>query len=63
MCLSTIYIDFKGQQKEVMRSVAQMKAKNDGFLLIGLIGEEKFVQGRITCIDFFHEHSVVLEKK
>lgn len=63
MCLSTIYIDFKGRQKEVMGDVAQVKAKNDGFVLIDLVGEERFVQGRIKCIDFVDEHSIVLENR
>ena len=61
MCLSNVfYIDSDGQQQEVMRDVAQMKAHNNGFLLIGLLGEQKFVQGEVRTIDFVDEHSVVL---
>jgi len=61
MCLSNVfYIDSNGQQQEVMRDVAQMEAHNNGFLLTGLLGEQKFVQGEVRTIDFVDEHSVVL---
>ena len=61
MCLSNVfYIDSNGQQQEVMRDVAQMEAQNNGFLLTGLLGEQKFVQGGVRTIDFVDKHSVVL---
>jgi len=61
MCLSNVfYIDSSGQQQEVMRDVAQMEAHNSGFLLTGLLGEQKFVQGEVRTIDFVDKHSVVL---
>jgi len=62
MCLSTVYINSGERQKVVMQDVAQMKANSDGFLLIGLLGEEKFVKGQIKSVDFVDKHSVVLEK-
>jgi len=62
MCLSNVfYVDWDGQQQEVMRDVAQMEAHNNGFLLIGLLGEQKFVQGEVKSVDFVDKHSVVLE--
>jgi len=61
MCLSKVfYVDLNGQQQEVMRDVAQMEAHNDGFLLTGLLGEQKFVRGKVRTIDFVDKHSVVL---
>jgi len=61
MCLSSVfYIDSNGQQQEVMRDVAQMEAHNNGFMLTGLLGEQKFVQGEVRTIDFVDKHSVVL---
>jgi predicted RNA-binding protein len=61
MCLSNVfYIDSTGQQQEVMRDVAQMEAHNNGFLLIGLLGEQKLIQGEVRTIDFVDKHSVVL---
>ena len=61
MCLSNVfYIDLDGQQQEVMRDVARMEAHNNGYLLTGLLGEQKFVQGGVRTIDFVDKHSVVL---
>ena len=61
MCLSNVfYVDSNGQQQEVMRDVAQMEAHNNGFLLTGLLGEQKFVQGDVRTIDFIDKHSVVI---
>jgi predicted RNA-binding protein len=61
MCLSKVfYVDFNGQQQEVMRDVAQMEAHNNGFLLTGLLGEQKFIRGDVRTIDFVDKHSVVL---
>jgi len=61
MCLSNVfYVDLDGEQQEVMRDVAQMEAHNSGFLLTGLLGEQKFVQGDVRTIDFVDKHSVVL---
>jgi len=61
MCLSNVfYVDSNGQQREIMRDVAQMQARNNGFLLVGLLGEQKFVQGKVRTIDFVDKHSVVL---
>jgi len=61
MCLSNVfYVDSNGQQQEVMQDVAGMEAHNNGFLLTGLLGEQKFVQGEVKTIDFVYKHSVVL---
>ena len=61
MCLSNVfYIDSDGKQEEVMRDVAEMEAHDNGFLLTGLLGEQKFVQGDVRTIDFVDKHSVVL---
>jgi predicted RNA-binding protein len=61
MCLSNVfYVDSNGQQQEVMRDVAQMEAQGDGFLLMGLLGEQKFVHGEVRRIDFVDKHLVVL---
>ena len=62
MCLSNVYIDSDGERKEVMRDVAKMEAEDDGFVLIGLLGEQKFIQGKVSRLDFVDTHSVVLKK-
>jgi len=61
MCLSNVfYVDSNGQQQEVMQDVARMETHNNGYLLTGLLGEQKFVQGDVKTIDFVYKHSVVL---
>ncbi len=61
MCLSTVYLDSEGQREEVMSQVVYIEAKNNGFLLISLLGDKKHVQGKIQTIDFVDAHSVVIE--
>lgn len=63
MCLSTVYIETKGQRQKVMQDVAKMELSNEGYLLSGLLGDQKWVDGRIKKIDFIDDHSVILEKE
>jgi len=62
MCIATVYVETGAQREEVMRDVILVQAENSGFLLITLLGEEKFLEGRLKSIDFLKEHSVVFEK-
>ena len=61
MCIATVYIDTDGELKEVMRDVIRIEAENSRFRLINLIGEEKSVDGKLKHIDFWQDHSVVIE--
>ncbi|MEJ2221386.1 MAG: CooT family nickel-binding protein [Desulfobacterales bacterium] len=61
MCLSTVYIQTKGQRQKVMQDVAKMESIEEGYVLIGLLGDQKMVDGRIKKIDFVVDHSVILE--
>ena len=63
MCLSTVYIQSGDQRIKVMQDVAQMEYNQEGYLLIGLLGDQKFVKGRIKSLDFVDDHTVVLEKE
>ena len=63
MCLSTVYIDSGTGREEVMRDVAEMEAEGEGFNLFNLIGEKRFVKGRIIRVDFIDEHTVVMDKE
>jgi len=63
MCIATIYFDDGRQRDEVMRDVVQLEAEKDGFLLVSLLGEEKFIKGRLKSIDFLREHSVIIQKE
>lgn len=63
MCIATIYLDDGKQREEVMRDVVQLEAEKDGFLLVTLLGEEKFIKGRLKSIDFLREHSVIIQRE
>jgi len=63
MCLSTVYIQSKDRRIKVMQDVAQMEYNQEGYLLIGLLGDQKFVKGTIKSVDFVDDHTVVLEKE
>jgi predicted RNA-binding protein len=62
MCLSTVYIQSKDRRIKVMQDVAQMESNQEGYFLIGLLVDQKFVKGRIISVDFVDDHTVVLEK-
>ena len=62
MCLSTVYIQSNDRRIKVMEDVAQLESNQDGYLLIGLLGDQEFVKGRIKSVDFVDDHSIVLEK-
>ena len=61
MCLSTVYIQSKDRRIKVMQDVAQMESNQEGYLLIGLLGDQKLVKGVIRKIDFVDDHLVILE--
>jgi len=61
MCLTTVYLEKDNQKEMIMEEVAEVEAEEDGFRLISLMGEEKFLQGRVKRIDFMTGHSLVIE--
>lgn len=63
MCLSTVYIQSQGRRVKVMQDVAQMESNNDGYLLIGLLGDQRLVKGVVRKIDFVDDHLVILEEE
>lgn len=62
MCIATVYVEAGNRRKEVMRDVVQVEAERDGFLLFSLLGEQKYLKGKLKSIDFLREHSVVIEE-
>jgi predicted RNA-binding protein len=62
MCLSTVYIDSDTGKEEFMRDVAEMEAEGDGFFLVSLFGERRFIKGSIKRVDFVDEHTVEMER-
>jgi predicted RNA-binding protein len=62
MRLTTVYIQSDGRLIKVMQDVAQMESNKEGYVVIGLLGDQKFVKGTIKSVDFVDNHTVVLEK-
>ena len=51
MCLSTVYMNSGNERKEIMKDIARIEAEGQGFWLINLFGEKKFVEGSIQSAD------------
>ena len=62
MCIATVYLDTGGELEEAMQDVIYIEAENSRFRLINLVGEEKYLEGKLKRIDFWEEHSVVIEQ-
>ena len=62
MCIAIVYLDSGGERKEAMRDVIRIEAKDGGFQLVGLLGEEKYLEGKLKSVDFWQEHSVLIEQ-
>ncbi|MFZ0611500.1 MAG: CooT family nickel-binding protein [Desulfobacterales bacterium] len=52
MCLATVYLNNVEAQNRMMKDVALIEAEGDGFWLIDLFGERRFVSGRIQSLSF-----------
>ena len=63
MCLSTVYISSNTGKEDIMQDVAEMEAEGEGFFLVNLIGEKRFVKGSIKRVDFVDEHTVEMERE
>ena len=60
MCLSTVCMDTRNGRTEIMKDVTRLEAEGQGFWLVGLLGEKKFIEGRIQSIDLINDHSIIL---
>jgi len=61
MCLAVVYVDRGKGKKAAMQDVVRIEAEKRGYRLVGLLGEEKYVEGRLKIVDFLEEHSVLIE--
>jgi predicted RNA-binding protein len=62
MCMATVYVDSDDERKEAMRDVIRIEAEGRGFRLVSLLGKEKHIEGKLKSVDFWQEHSVVIEQ-
>lgn len=61
MCESRVYVSDDGEEHKVMEDVVLIQPEGDAYLLVGLLGEQKLVQGRIKEINFL-KHTVHLSR-
>jgi predicted RNA-binding protein len=63
MCLSTFYMNFGNEQKEIMKDVARIEAEGRGFWLINLFGERTSIEGTIQTINLMDGHFMLIENQ
>ncbi|MGD2029623.1 MAG: CooT family nickel-binding protein [Desulfobacterales bacterium] len=63
MCLSTVYINSRDKQNQIMKDVARIEAEGKGFWFVNLFGERRFLEGIIQTIDLMDGHFVILQKE
>jgi predicted RNA-binding protein len=51
MCLATVYLNGMQTENRLMKDVANIEADGEGFWLIDLFGERRFVTGKIKSLD------------
>ena len=51
MCLAAVYLG-KDSPQPLMRDIDHIKFRNDGVEAVSLLGEERFIPGKVTEIDF-----------
>jgi len=61
MCEAKVYVSDNGKEQKVMEDVVLIQPEGDTYLLVGLLGEQKLVQGRIEKINFL-KHTVHLSQ-
>lgn len=61
MCIATVYVEADGGLEKLMDEVIRIDVENGKLRLTDLLGKEKYVQGKLRSIDFWEEHSVIVE--
>jgi predicted RNA-binding protein len=51
---------YSSMRREAVMLRWRLEARNHGFLLTGLLGEQESVPGEVNTIDFMDNHSAVL---
>jgi len=61
MCVATVYIESDGELKELMSEVIRIEVEGHKLRLTNLFGQEECIEGELKSIDFWEEHSVVVQ--
>ena len=62
MCESTVFLERGGESQEFMKDVAKIIIDGDRLTLVGILGEEKTINGRIKVADFVNHKMIVVEE-
>ncbi|MFZ0134006.1 MAG: CooT family nickel-binding protein [Desulfobacterales bacterium] len=62
MCLATVYLNNVEAQNRMMKDVALIEADGNGFWLIDLFGERRFVSGKIQLLSFTDGQCLMADK-
>ena len=60
MCEAAAYIAKDGDEELVLEAVDLIEPENDGYRLVSIFGEQKYVKGKIKTINLVN-HRVVFE--
>lgn len=61
MCIATVYIKSDGELEKVMDEVIRVDVDDGRLRLTNLFGEEKYIEGELKSVEFWEEHSIVVE--
>ncbi|TET89052.1 MAG: CooT family nickel-binding protein [Methanomassiliicoccales archaeon] len=62
MCESTVFLEKDGESVEFMKDVAKILIEGDRLTIIGILGEEKTINGRIATADLMNHKITVVEE-
>lgn len=62
MCLTTVYLHSVEAENRLMKEVALIEADGDGFWLIDLFGERRFVAGKIQSLNLTDGQCLMMRK-
>lgn len=62
MCESTVFLEKDGESVEFMKDVAKINIDGDRLTIIGILGEEKTINGRIATADLMNHKITVVEE-
>jgi predicted RNA-binding protein len=51
MCLAAVYLNNVAEENRLMKDVALIEADEDGFWMVDLFGERRFVTGKILSLN------------
>lgn len=62
MCESNVYYLKDGKEELVFKEVIKILPEEDGFLLVGIMGDSQKIKGRIKEMNLL-SHKIVFEKE